>query len=81
MVEKLADKQEQMARDIAALQATEQNLSQKISSLPQAPASGVLPRKNEPKVVHSKANVQPAVSAPPCASSCRWKTFALTLTS
>ena len=63
MVEKLADKQEQMARDIATLQATEQNLGQKISSLPQAPASGVLARKNEPKVVHSKANVQP-VSVP-----------------
>jgi hypothetical protein len=63
IVEKLTDKQEQMARDIATLQATEQNVSQKISLLPQSPASSVPPRKNERKVVHSKANVQP-VSVP-----------------
>ena len=60
IVEKLADKQEQMARDIATLQATKQNLSQKISSLPQSSAARVPPRKNVPKVVHPKADGQPA---------------------
>ena len=60
IVEKLADKQEQMAQDIATLQATKQNVSQKISSLPQSSAARVPPRKNVPKVVHPKADGQPA---------------------
>jgi len=53
MVEQLAAKQEQMAQDIATLQAAEQNVSEKKSSLP--PSSAVPPRKN----MHSEAAVQP----------------------
>jgi len=51
IVEQLAAKQEQMAQDIATLQAAEQNVSEKISSLPQSPASR--------RIVHSEAAVQP----------------------
>ncbi len=53
IVEQLAAKQEQMAQDIATLQAAEQNVSEKKSSLPQS--SAVPPRKN----MHSEAAVQP----------------------
>ncbi len=53
IVEQLAAKQEQMAQDIATLQATKQNVSEKKSSLPQT--SAVPPRKN----MHSEAAVQP----------------------
>ncbi len=53
IVEQLAAKQEQMAQDIATLQAIKQNVSEKKSSLPQA--SAVPPRKN----THSEAAVQP----------------------
>ena len=53
IVEQLAAKQEQMAQDIATLQATKQNVSEKKSSLPQT--SAVSPRKN----MHSEAAVQP----------------------
>ncbi len=53
MVEQLAAKQEQMAQDIATLQAAEQNVSEKKSALP--PSSAVPPRKN----MHSEAAVQP----------------------
>ena len=53
IVEQLAAKQEQMAQDIATLQAAEQNVSEKKSSLPQS--SAVPPRKN----IHSEAAVQP----------------------
>ena len=59
IVEQLAAKQEQMAQDIATLQAAEQNVSEKKSSLPQS--SGVPPRKN----MHSEAAVQlPSVPVP-----------------
>jgi len=53
IVEQLAAKQEQMAQDIATLQAAEHNVSEKKSSLPQS--SAVPPRKN----MHSEAAVQP----------------------
>ena len=53
IVEQLAAKQEQMAQDIATLQATKQNVSEKKSLLPQT--SAVPPRKN----THSEAAVQP----------------------
>ena len=53
IVEQLAAKQEQMAQDIATLQAAEQNVREKKSSLPQS--SAVPPRKN----MHSEAAVQP----------------------
>jgi hypothetical protein len=49
LMEQLAARQDQMANEIATLQAVEQNLSQKISSLPQSPTIRI-PRK---KVVKS----------------------------
>ncbi len=73
IVEKLAAKQEQMAQDIATLQATKQskqNVSQKITSLPHPSSSHPPPQNNAPKIVHSGAVAQPAqvprpVPAPP----------------
>jgi len=44
LMEQLAAKEDQMARDIATMQATEQNVSQKLSSLPQSPTVRI-PRK------------------------------------
>jgi hypothetical protein len=59
IVEQLAAKQEQMAQDIATLQAAEQNVSERKSSLPQSLA--VPPRKN----MQSEAAVQsPSVPIP-----------------
>ena len=59
IVEQVAAKQEQMAQDIATLQAAKQNVSEKKSSLPQS--SAVPPRKN----MQSEAAVQsPSVPIP-----------------
>ena len=70
-VEQISSKHEQLSRDIAAVQATEQNVSEKISSLTQPaptltqPARGQ-PRKNVPKVVRAESPKQPdAASVPP----------------
>jgi hypothetical protein len=52
IVERLAVKQEQMAQDIATLQAAEQNVGEKKPTLPQS--SAVPPRKN----IQSEAAVQ-----------------------
>ena len=59
IVEQLAAKQEQMAQDIATLQATKQNVSEKKSSLPQT--SAVPPRKN----THSEAALVPVPTPRP----------------
>lgn len=65
IVEQLAARQEQMAQDIAALQAADQNVVQKISSLSQSPAIRVPPRRTVPRVGHSETAVQsPAVPVP-----------------
>ncbi len=53
IVEQLAAKQEQMAQDIATLQAATQNVGEKKSTVPQSAA--VPPRKN----IRSEAAVQP----------------------
>jgi uncharacterized protein YoxC len=79
-VEQLSGKQDQMSQDIATVQATEQNVSERISSLTQpapiatqqAPtiARPVVPthgqvRKSVPRVVHPETAKQPdAVSVP-----------------
>jgi hypothetical protein len=49
-VEQLAVKQEQMAHNIASLQAVEQDIKQKMSSPPLPPAASLPPRKNAPRV-------------------------------
>ena len=62
-VEQIASKQEQMAQDIATLQATERDVNQKIiSSIVQAAAVRAA-RKNVPKVARQEPLGQPA-SAP-----------------
>jgi hypothetical protein len=64
-VEQLSSKQEQMARDIATVQATEQNVSEKVSSLTLAAPINGPPRKNVPRLVHVDTPRQPAVASPP----------------
>ena len=49
-VEQLAVKQEQMALNIASLQAVGQDIKQKMSSPPLPPAASLPPRKNAPRV-------------------------------
>lgn len=55
IVEQFAAKQEQMAQDVATLQAAKQNVSEKKSSLAQS--SSAFP---PPKNIHSEASVQPS---------------------
>ena len=71
-VEQIASKQEQMAQDIATLQAAERNVSQKVSSpAPPAQAAAVRPpRRKVPKMVRpapveQPPSVPPPVSPPP----------------
>jgi hypothetical protein len=55
LVEQVASKQEKISRDVMALQAAEQNLNAKISSLTQPAAVRVAPRRNIAKLMHSEA--------------------------
>jgi hypothetical protein len=68
-VEQLSGKQDQMSRDIATVQATEQNVSERISSLTQpAPTQGQA-RKSVPRLVRAEAPKRPdAAPVPPKAS-------------
>jgi hypothetical protein len=71
-VEQLSSKHEQLSRDIATVQATEQNISEKISSLTQPPPAPVPtpPRKKIPRLVHAETPRQPApASLPPQTSA------------
>jgi hypothetical protein len=61
----LRSKQEQMSRDIAMVQATEHNVSEKISSLAQAAPVHAPPQKNVPKPVHAEIPKQPAAASLP----------------
>ena len=63
--EQVASKQEQISRDITTLQAAEQNLTVKISSLTQPAAVRLAPRRNVAKLVHSEAPKQPIVVSQP----------------
>ena len=67
-VEQLAAKQEQMAQNIAALQAVEQDIRQKMSSTPSAPAQQAAsipqPKPPQPKA-HSSAVQSPSAPRPP----------------
>jgi hypothetical protein len=58
-VEQLAAKQEQMAHNIATLQAVDQDVSQKMSSPPLSGAVPIPPRKNAPRI----APLQPAAQS------------------
>jgi len=63
--EQVASKQEHISRDITTLQAAEQNLSAKMSSLAQPAAVRLAPRRSVARLVHSEALKQPtAVSHP-----------------
>ena len=62
-VEQLSERQEQMSRDISTVQAIEQNVSEKISSLTQAPPVHVPPRKNVPTLVHAETPRQPTAAS------------------
>jgi hypothetical protein len=66
-VEEIASKQEQTSRDIASIQAAEQNLSKQIASLPRSAVVRAAARKNVPDLPHSQTPKQsPAVGpAPP----------------
>jgi hypothetical protein len=57
LVERLAARQEQMAQDVATLQAAQQNIIDKISFLSRSPTTPGPPGKNVPRVVHSEATV------------------------
>lgn len=67
-LDQLAAKQDQMAQNIAALQAVEEDIKQKLSS---APAHAVpIPRRKPPHVARSlaaPASVAPSSMAPPAA--------------
>ena len=60
--EQIASKQEQMAQDIATLQASERDVTQKISSLAQAAAAA---RKNAQKAAHPERANQPVAEPLP----------------
>jgi uncharacterized protein YoxC len=72
-VEQLTARQEQISRDILTVQATEQNVSEKISSLTQAAPVRTPPRKNVARLVRSETPRQPAAasvsSQPPAAAA------------
>lgn len=72
-VEQLTARQEQISRDILTVQATGQNVSEKISSLTQAAPVHALPRKNVARLVRSETPRQPAAasvsSQPPAAAA------------
>jgi hypothetical protein len=72
-VEQLTAGQEQISRDILTVQATEQNVSEKISSLTPAAPVHAPPRKNVARLVRSDTPRQPAAasvsSQPPAAAA------------
>ena len=65
IIEQVASKQEQISRDVVTLQATEQNISEKVSSLTQPTAVRVVQRRNVAKLVHSGTPKQPAAESLP----------------
>ena len=65
IVERVASKQEQVSRDVATLQATEQNISGRVSSLTQPTAVRVVQRRNVAKLVHSGTPKQSATESLP----------------
>jgi hypothetical protein len=69
-LEQVAVKQEQMAQNIAALQAAEQDIRKKVSSRPLAQTNSDQPRKlPKPPANSSPAQSPPAPPPPPVAQS------------
>jgi len=68
-VEQLSGKHEQMFRDILAVQATEQSVSEKVSSLTQAASVHAPLRKSVPRLVHAETPKQPTASSLPSQAS------------
>lgn len=66
-MEQIAGKQDQMAQDIAALQAAQQKISQKISPPNLLTGSHVAPRKTVAKPVRPEAAIEPAPVPVPAA--------------
>jgi hypothetical protein len=70
-VEQLAAKQEQMAQNIAALRAVEEDIRQKMSSTPTVPAQQAAsipqPKPPQPKVQSSAVQSSPVPRPPPAA--------------
>jgi hypothetical protein len=64
-VEQLAAKQEQMAQNIATLQAAEQDIIQKMSSPPLSGPVPLPPRKKAPRVAPPKPAAQSSSAPPP----------------
>ena len=66
-VEEIASKQDQTSRDIASIQAAEQNLSKQISSLARANVVRAAAQKGAPDLPHSQTPKQslPVASTPP----------------
>jgi len=62
-IKQLASKQEEMGKDIAALQATEQDIREKVASPPQPRT--VTPRRTPQSTGQSSASPQPPPSTPP----------------
>jgi len=63
-VEEIASKQGQTSRDIASLQAAQQNVSQQISSLARATSTRAAAQKSAAKLPHSQATNQSTATAP-----------------
>jgi len=64
-VEQLSSKQEQMSRDIATVQATEQDAGERASSLTKAAPAHAPSRKNGVRAVHAETPRQPATASVP----------------
>jgi hypothetical protein len=63
-VEEIASKQDQTSRDIASLQAAQQNVSQQISSLARTTSVRAAAQKSAAKLPHSQAPIQSTATAP-----------------
>ena len=64
-LEQFAVKQEQMAKNIATLQAATQDINQKMSSRPSSPTISDQPRKPPKPHAHSSPAQSPPVPPPP----------------
>jgi hypothetical protein len=63
-LEDIANKQDQTSRDIASIQAAQQNVSQQISSLARAPVVRAAGQKNDPKLPRTQTAKQSTAAAP-----------------
>jgi hypothetical protein len=63
-IEEMASKQDQTSRDIASIQAAEQNLSKQISPLARANPVRAVAQRNAPNLPHSQTPKQSPAAAP-----------------